>query len=345
MKRLLFLALATVSILKGAEMSEKEVVLAGGCFWGTEAYLKQLPGVLHTYTGYANSTIKNPTYEQVSTGNTRAAEAVYVKYDEYVIDLPHLLKYFFYTIDPTSINRQGNDIGSQYRSGIYYIDERDKSEILDFIKEKQKELEHTIAVEVKPLENITKAEEYHQNYLEKNPNGYCHVTFESLPEKGAILSDKKRKMEQLHNYKNQDSSTLKKNLSSLSYEVVKNSATERPFTSELNREKRAGIYVDITNNQPLFASKDKFESGSGWPSFTRPIDSSLLREKNDSSHGMQRIEVRAGLSDSHLGHVFDDGPRESGGMRYCINGAALKFIPKEEMEAQGYGYLLPYLEK
>ncbi|QKF91826.1 bifunctional (RS)-methionine sulfoxide reductase A/B [Campylobacter sp. CCUG 57310] len=334
---------------KGAEMGNKTIVLAGGCFWGTEAYLKQLPGVKDTYVAYANSKVPNPSYQQVSYGNTNAAEAVYVEYDEYVIDLPHLLKYFFYTIDPTSLNKQGNDRGTQYRTGIYFTDPKDEAEILAFIKEKQKEYSKPIVVEVMALQNISKAEEYHQDYLTKNPNGYCHVTFESLPPKDAVLSSKKKEakmdMDKLKSYQNKNDAQLKSELSDLSYDVVKNSATERPFTSELNDEKREGIFVDITNGQPLFSSYDKFNSGSGWPSFTKPIDGSLLGEVADNSYGMRRVEVRTSLSDSHLGHVFDDGPRDKGGLRYCINGAALKFIPKEDMEKEGYGYLIPYLNE
>lgn len=166
--------------------ANKTIVLAGGCFWGTEAYLKQLPGVVSTYTGYANSKVPNPSYEQVCTGDTNAAEAVWVEYDEYVIDLPHLLKFYFNTIDPTSLNKQGGDRGTQYRTGIYYTDAADEPTIRAFIGEQQKNYKAPIVTEVAPLENIYKAEEYHQDYLDKNPHGYCHVTFESLPKKGEI---------------------------------------------------------------------------------------------------------------------------------------------------------------
>ena len=330
---------------KESATANKTIVLAGGCFWGTEAYLKQLPGVVSTYTGYANSKVPNPSYEQVCTGDTNAAEAVWVEYDEYVIDLPHLLKFYFNTIDPTSLNKQGGDSGTQYRTGIYYTDAADEPAIRAFIAEQQKNYKAPIVTEVAPLENIYKAEEYHQDYLDKNPHGYCHVTFESLPKKGEILSDKKRDMKQnLQNYKNKDDVTLKNELSAISYDVVKHAATERPHSSELNDEERIGIYVDITNGQPLFSSYDKFDAGCGWPSFTRPIDASLIAEKSDLSHGMVRTEVKTAMSDSHLGHVFDDGPQDKGGLRYCINGAALRFVPKEEMEKEGYGYLIQYLD-
>ena len=321
-------------------MNHKEIVLAGGCFWGTQAYLKQLPGVLETYTAYANSKTKNPTYKEVSYGQSHAAEAVYVKYDESIIDLPHLLHYFFQTIDPTSYNKQGNDVGVQYRSGIYFIDSRDEAIIRDFIAKEQPKFSAPIRVEVKKLENLTKAEEYHQDYLDKNPGGYCHVTFDSLPKKGEKLSDKPK----TPSFEKPSKEALKK-LSPLSFDVTQNSATERAFSSPLNSEKREGIYIDIASGEPLFSSKDKFDSGSGWPSFVKPINPALLQEVQDRSYGMNRTEVRAKLSDSHLGHVFPDGPRDRGGMRYCINGAALEFILKEEMESRGYGAWLKELEK
>lgn len=316
-------------------MNHKEIVLAGGCFWGTQAYLKKLPGVLETYTTYANSQTPRPTYEEVSYGKSYAAEAVYVKYDESVIDLPHLLHYFFKTIDPTSYNKQGNDAGVQYRSGIYFTHPSDEAEIRAFIAKEQKRFLAPILVEVKPLENLTRAEEYHQDYLDKNPHGYCHVTFDSLPKAGEKLSDKSQKPLKPR-FEKPSAAELQK-LSPLAFEVTQKSATERAFTSPLNHEKRAGIYVDIVSGEPLFSSSDKFDSGSGWPSFVKPLDPTLIQEVQDDSHGMRRIEVRSTLADSHLGHVFPDGPRDRGGLRYCINGAALEFIPKEEMEARGYG--------
>ena len=327
---------------------KKTIVLAGGCFWGTQAYLKQLPGVLKTEVVYANSKQVNPSYKDVSYGDTNAAEAVYVEYDEYTIDLKHLLTYFFKTIDPTSINKQGNDRGSQYRSGIYFTDKADEAEILAFVKEQQKNYKKPIVTEVMALENMYKAEEYHQDYLDKNPNGYCHVTFDSLPKKGEILSDKKRpgdEMKQnLQNYTNKDDKTLKSELSAMSYDVVKNAATERPYSSELNDEDRVGIYVDITTGKPLFSSSDKYDAGCGWPSFTKPITLSALNYLQDDSLGMSRTEVVSQTGGAHLGHVFDDGPSDKGGLRYCINGASLRFVPYDKMEAEGYGEYLPYVK-
>lgn len=191
LRRFAIITILLMINLMGDEMKNvKNIVLAGGCFWGTEAYIKKLPGVLNTYTGYANSDVPNPDYKLVCTGATNAAEAVYVEYNEMVIDLEHLLKFFFYTIDPTSLNKQGGDKGTQYRTGIYYTDESDLEIIKEFITNEQRRFKNPIVVEILPLKNIYKAEEYHQDYLDKNPHGYCHVTFQSLPKKDEILSKK-----------------------------------------------------------------------------------------------------------------------------------------------------------
>ena len=182
-----------------------------------------------------------------------------------------------------------------------------------------------LAVENQKLKNFVLAEEYHQDYLDKNPNGYCHINL-SLAKKPLIEEDLKLIQKKTIN-----------DLDELSRSVMFDSATERPFTSPLNKEYRKGIYVDKLTGEPLFASKDKFDSGCGWPSFSKPILNDKLKEKIDKSHGMVRNEVRSKNSDIHLGHVFTDGPKDKGGLRYCINGASLEFIPYEDMDANGYG--------
>lgn len=320
--------------------NHKRIVLAGGCFWGTQAYLDQLPGVERTYVAYSNGNTENPTYEEVCTGSTDFAESVFVEYNPKVIDLEHLLTYYAKTIDPTIKNRQGNDVGTQYRSGVYYFDEEDVPVINEFFKNLQKDYDKEIVVEVQPLKNIYAAEEYHQDYLEKNPNGYCHVSFDTLPSEDEKLTSEDQ---ELWSYQKKDN--LEEVLSSISFEVTQNAATERPFSNELDSEFGDGIYVDITSDQPLFSSKDKFDSGCGWPSFSKPITGELVEEVEDKSFGMQRTEVRSELSDAHLGHVFEDGPKDLGGLRYCINGASLRFVPKEKMEEEGYGYLLYLFEE
>lgn len=320
------------------------IVLAGGCFWGTERYLEQLPGVVRTFVGYANGHADNPTYEMVCSGETGYVEAVYVEYNPNQIELKYLLQYFFKTINPTMRNRQGNDFGHQYRSGIYYFDSMEVPVIKGFIEEEQKNYTRKIQTEVQAFRNMYPAEEYHQKYLQKNPNGYCHVQFDSLPDADVKLVDDKKNTvvsPLWANYSVPKEETLKA-LSELSFKVTQQKATERPYTSEYDQEFSEGIYVDITNGQPLFTSKDKFDAGCGWPSFTKPIENALIHEEMDTSHGMIRTEVLSELSGSHLGHVFPDGPNK--GLRYCINGASLRFIPKDKMDKEGYGYLLSLFE-
>lgn len=315
------------------------IVLAGGCFWGTDEYMQRLPGVVRTFSAYANGEFLDPSYEEVCSGRTGHAEAVFVEYDPNVIDLEHLLEQFFLTINPLQKNRQGNDRGSQYRSGIYYLDETDLPIIEKAVQKVESEYGKKIETEVKPLANLSIAQEYHQDYLQKNPNGYCHVSFDTLPKEGDVLTNKKDN-NPFFDYEKKDKETLKKELTPDQWKVTQESGTERPFTGEYDKFSDEGIYVDITTGQPLFSSDDKFDAGCGWPSFTKPIDDSVIEDKEDNSHGMIRTEVRSALGDAHLGHVFPDGPKDKGGLRYCINSASLRFIPKDKMEEEGYGYLL-----
>lgn len=297
------------------------IYFAGGCFWGTEHFFKQINGVVATTAGYANSRVPDPSYKDVCTGTTMAAEAVEVRYDPSRVGLRTLIAMYFLTIDPLSVNRQGNDIGTQYRTGIYYTDERQRHVAEEAVKSLSDSLRQRVAVEVMPLLNFYPAEEYHQDYLEKTPGGYCHIN----PELFARA----------------------RNIGRLTPEqeaVTRHSATEPPFHNAYWDEDRDGIYVDVTTGEPLFLSTDKFNSGCGWPSFTRPISAKSLSEIPDTSHGMTRTEVRSTIGDAHLGHLFNDGPRERGGLRYCINSAALRFIPLEEMEKEGYGSYISLLD-
>ncbi len=318
---------------------EEVIYFAGGCFWGTEHFFKQVRGVKSTEVGYANGKVKDPTYKMVSTGTTGYAETVKVIYDPQNVDLDLLIDLYFQTIDPTSLNKQGNDVGTQYRTGIYYINEDQKVLINDKLSELAKRYNRPIAVEAELLESYYSAEDYHQDYLDNNPNGYCHIPtqlFEMASKANPVKANQ---------YSKKDKETLREILTPLQYEVTQNNATERPFNNEYDKEFRAGIYVDITTGEPLFISTDKFESGCGWPSFSKPINEELITEKRDMSHGMVRVEVRSSTGDAHLGHVFDDGPSDKGGLRYCINSASLRFIPKEEMKAEGYEKYLKLLDK
>ncbi|MEI7884877.1 MAG: peptide-methionine (R)-S-oxide reductase MsrB [Clostridia bacterium] len=312
---------------------EKEIYLAGGCFWGTEKYLANIQGIITTEVGYANGKTANPSYEDVCKRNTGHAEAVKVIYEDSIISLGFILKLYYEVINPTSLNRQGNDVGSQYRSGIYYVAEDDQEIIEKSLQELQKKYEKKIAIENKPLLNYYKAEEYHQKYLDKNPHGYCHIGKDKF-EQAKLAEDK------VATYQKKSQQELKQNLTDIQYNVTQHNATEAPFSNEYYNLFKAGIYVDITTGEPLFVSSDKFDAGCGWPSFSKPITSELIEEIKDRTHGMLRTEVRSKTGNAHLGHVFTDGPKEKGGLRYCINGASLKFIPLEEMASAGYGNLI-----
>ncbi len=325
--------LSIEELIKEKDLST--IYLAGGCFWGVEEYMTRIEGVYDAASGYANGTTENPSYEDVIYKKTGHAETVRVVYDSKEVSLKELLEKFFKVVDPTSVNQQGNDRGSQYRSGIYYENEEDKEIAKDVLDDLQKEYDKEIVVENLPLDNFYLAEEYHQNYLQKNPNGYCHINLD-LADEFLVIEEE--------SYDVPKDEEIKENLSSLAYDVTQNGATERAFTSELNDNKAAGVYVDIVTGEPLFLSNDKYDSGSGWPSFTRPISEDVIIEKEDNTLFMQRVEVKSRVGDTHLGHVFEDGPVDDGGLRYCINGAALKFIPYENMAQEGYGHLSHLVE-
>lgn len=329
--------------------NKKVIYLAGGCFWGVEGYFKKLPGVYETEVGYANGKTDSTDYSKISA--TDHAETVKVCYDKSRISLEEILLHYFRIIDPLSVNRQGNDIGRQYRTGVYYEDDfgsaqsfnsasdtasaNDSSsasdsdsdpKIIDKIFAYEEELHGPIAVEKSALKNFIKAEDYHQDYLDKNPGGYCHIDI-SLSSK-PLFSEK---------YTMPSDDKLRQILDRTAYNVMRKSGTEAPGSSPLNEEFRHGIYVDKITGEPLFCSTDKFNAGCGWPSFSKSITTDKLTEHVDTSHMMVRTEVVSKNSDSHLGHVFDDGPIEKGGLRYCINGAALRFVPYEKMDEEGYG--------
>jgi peptide methionine sulfoxide reductase msrA/msrB len=315
----------------------KTIYLAGGCFWGVERYLQLLHGVMSTEVGYANGRTENPGYEDVCKNDTGHAETVKVEYDPAKISLTFLLERFYEIIDPLSPNRQGGDVGTQYRTGVYFTDRADEEIVLGSIALLQESYDEPVVIEAKPLEHFYPAEEDHQNYLDKNPGGYCHIDSAKFDSARKAADDATLDC-------SADKDDLRRRLSAIQFEVTQNGATEPPFRNEYYQTFEPGIYTDITTGEPLFVSTDKFEAGCGWPSFSRPISKELIAKKPDRSHGRVRVEVRSSRGDAHLGHVFTDGPKEHGGLRYCINSAALRFIPKERMEAEGYGHLIPLVE-
>lgn len=314
----------------------KTIYFAGGCFWGVEHYFSGIHGVVKTVPGYANGYTQNPSYEEVCRKNTGHAETVKVTYRKDIVSLKQLLQWFYEIIDPTSRNRQGPDIGAQYRSGIYYEDPNDRAVIEESLKELQSRYTKPLAVEIQPLRCFYPAEEYHHHYLEKNPGGYCHI------DPQAFQRAKEGCKKEFHKKSKQE---LRESLTNLQYRVTQEADTEPPYQNLYNDHFKPGIYVDITTGEPLFLSTDKFQSGCGWPSFSKPIAPSTLIEKTDESHGMIRTEVRSRIGNAHLGHVFPDGPKQTGGLRYCINSASLRFIPMEQMEEEGYGDYLSSLIK
>ena len=316
-----------------SKQEQQIIYLAGGCFWGLEAYMERIQGVTDAVSGYANGKGDTTNYQLLHA--TDHAETVKVTYDPNKISLDKLLQYYFRVIDPTSINKQGNDRGRQYRTGIYYQDGADKAVIEQALAQLQTKYKKPVQIEVQPLKNYIVAEEYHQDYLKKNPNGYCHIDITKADE--PVIDEK--------DYPKPSDAELKAKLTPLQYSVTQNKHTERSFSNEYWDNFQPGIYVDVTTGEPVFSSNDKFESGCGWPSFTKPIIKDVVHYETDNSFNMQRTEVLSRAGNAHLGHVFDDGPKDKGGLRYCINSASIKFIPLAEMEKAGYGYLIQSIKK
>lgn len=314
-----------------AKANQKVIYLAGGCFWGVEEYFSRVNGVVDAISGYANGRSETTSYKLLS--QTGHAETVQVFYNPNQISLREILLHYFRIIDPTSLNKQGNDVGTQYRTGIYYTNPEEKATIQAVINEKQQKYSKPIVVEVAPLNDFVVAEDYHQDYLRKNPNGYCHVDVSQA--KYPVIDQSK--------YPKPSQDVIRQKLTAEEYAVTQENDTERAFSNRYWDLYDAGIYVDIVTGEPLFSSREKYDSGCGWPSFVRPISPDVVTYAKDTSFNMVRTEVRSRSGNSHLGHVFEDGPADRGGLRYCINSLAIRFIPKAEMSSQGYAYLLPYV--
>lgn len=310
---------------------------AGGCFWCMVQPFEDMDGVLNIESGYIGGHVENPTYEEVSRGDTGHYEAVQIKYDPSKVSYEKLLDVFWRNIDPTDPGGQFYDRGKQYQTAVFYHNEEQKR-----LAQKSKEaLEKTgrfkapIATKILKASEFYLAEEYHQNYHKKNYEHYKRYRVGSGRDAFIESAWGKDKSE----YAKPDKSDLKNKLTPMQFNVTQNNATEPPFKNEYYDNKKEGIYVDIVSGEPLFSSLDKFDSGCGWPSFTKPLGEESIEEKTDTTHNMVRTEVRSKIADSHLGHVFEDGPAPTG-LRYCINSASLRFIPKEELEKEGYGEYL-----
>ena len=315
---------------------------AGGCFWCMEPPFEKLPGVYSVVSGYTGGPERNPTYKEVSYGRTGHTEAVQVRYNPQVVSYDDLLTVFWMSMDPTDIGGQFADRGSQYRPEIF-VHNTQQRQIAEASKQalaESKRFDKDIVVPITQFDVFYPAEDYHQDYYRTNPSHYKSYRRGSGREGflrktwGDELSTTiQTSPEQFHKPSQAD---LKNTLSSLQYNVTQKDGTERAFSNEYWNNKEPGIYVDIVSGEPLFSSNEKFASGTGWPSFFRPLVSENIVEKTDQSHNMTRIEVRSAKGDSHLGHLFPDGPQPTG-LRYCINSASLKFIAAEDLEKEGYG--------
>ncbi|MFC1599344.1 peptide-methionine (R)-S-oxide reductase MsrB [Candidatus Omnitrophota bacterium] len=325
-----------------AQEAYQKAAFAGGCFWCVEAPFEGLSGVIEVISGYTGGSKENPTYQQVSSGTTGHFEAVQITYDSSSISYEQLLELFWRQVDPTDEQGQFADRGQQYKTAIFYHNQKQK-EIAQASKKKLElsgKFKKPIVTEILPAAVFYKAEECHQDYYKTCPlrykaykkgSGREDFLLETWPEK-----EKKSAEEKPAQFTKPSKEELKESLTPLQYKVTQEDATEKAFQNEYWDNKKEGIYVDVVSGEPLFSSRDKFVSGTGWSSFTRPLDEENIVEKQDRSFFMVRTEVRSSLADSHLGHIFQDGP-PPGGLRYCINSAALRFVPRDELKEQGYG--------
>ncbi|WP_209809540.1 peptide-methionine (S)-S-oxide reductase MsrA [Ammoniphilus resinae] len=299
---------------------------AGGCFWCMVSPFEEQPGIIKVVSGYTGGRTENPTYKEVCSDTTGHYEAVQITFDNSVFSYQRLLDTFWQQIDPTDPEGQFHDRGTSYRTAIFYHTEEQKKLAVASKKalEESERFDKPIVTEILPASTFYPAEEYHQDYHKKN--AFRYALYRQGSGRDAFIK----------NHWPMDRSHLRDHLTEMQYYVTQENGTEPPFRNEYWDHKEEGIYVDIVSGEPLFSSLDKFDSHCGWPSFTKPIFSASVKENVDLTHNMVRTEVRSKEGDSHLGHVFNDGPKPAG-LRYCINSAALRFIHKEDLEAEGYG--------
>lgn len=336
---ILSLSLIAHTHVEAGNMKHKKAIFAGGCFWCIESSFDNTPGVIAAVSGYTGGKIVNPTYKDVSQGTSGHVEAIEVTYDPEKVSYEDLLTLFWKQIDPTDQGGQFADRGNQYATAIFYLNEAQKkaAEISKRNIEKSGLFDKPIVTKILQASTFYPAEEYHQDFYQKEPQRYKRYHAASGREQ--FLKEKWQSPAcplPPKPYTQPTTEQLRKTLTPLQFTVTQMQGTEPPFRNAYWDNKREGIYVDLISGEPLFSSKDKFDSASGWPSFTKPLDACFLEEKKDTNLARTRTEVSSRLSDAHLGHVFSDGPAPTG-LRYCMNSAAMRFIPKEDLKKEGYG--------